>query len=143
APTTHHQSGAADGSDASSGAGGSAGKSGDVPCDGSVPGSAKRKGPPPNHGKMGGSGVHGGSAHDNAINDYIENLPPEAENVRKGQAQVDVNGDKVGNNMPDVQYDLDGKHHNVEFNTRDSRGHGDVIRANDPNSEVTEYPVKE
>ena len=31
----------------------------------------------------------------------------EAINIRKNQTQVDINGNKVGNNRPDIQYDID------------------------------------
>lgn len=52
--------------------------------------------------------------------------------------QVDVNGNKVGNNRPDIQYDLDGIHYNIEIDTNASRSemHGNVIRQNDPNAKI-------
>ena len=90
---------------------------------------------------MGGSGTHGGPAHNKAIDDFLASLPPEATDRRKGQAQVDSNGNKVGNNLPDVQYNLNGQHWCVEFNTRDSKGHGATIAGNDPNAQVVEFPV--
>jgi hypothetical protein len=59
-------------------------------------------------------------------------------NIRKNQQQVDVNGNKVGTNRPDVQYDQGGCHTCVEFDTvpRNSKRHGEVIRGNDPKSKV-------
>ena len=46
--------------------------------------------------------------HNSAIDKYIEDMPPKAKNIRKNQTQVDINGNKVGSNRPDVQYDLNG-----------------------------------
>ncbi|MBR5831759.1 MAG: hypothetical protein IKY79_04000 [Bacteroidales bacterium] len=37
-------------------------------------------------------------------------LDSDATEIRKNQVQVDVNGNKVGNNRPDIQYDYEGKH---------------------------------
>ena len=45
---------------------------------------------------------------------YIDVLPQEATNVRKNQTQIDINGKKVGTNRPDLQYDLNDIHYNVE-----------------------------
>jgi ketosteroid isomerase-like protein len=76
---------------------------------------------------------HGGPAHDEAIDDYIKNLPKNAEDVRKNQAQVDAEGNKVGDNRPDVQWtDEEGRRHYVEVTSKTSRGNPDQIRANDP-----------
>jgi hypothetical protein len=49
-----------------------------------------------------------------------------------------VNGNRAGNNRPDVQYDQCGVHHCVEYDTipGNSARHGDVIRQNDPNAVV-------
>jgi hypothetical protein len=62
----------------------------------------------------------------------------EATNIRKNQQQVDVDGYNVGTNRPDLQYDVDGKHYNVEYgnSTRNSERHGEQIRRNDPISGV-------
>jgi hypothetical protein len=45
---------------------------------------------------------------------YIDDIPKEATNVRKDQTQMDINGKKVGTNRPDLQYDLNDIHYNVE-----------------------------
>lgn len=54
------------------------------------------------------------------------------------QTQVDINGKKIGNNRPDVQYDLNGQHYNVEFDTHPGSGlrHQQTVQANDPNAKV-------
>ena len=90
---------------------------------------------PPNGGK---AKPHGGQIHNAKIDDFIQGLGDDVSNIRKNQTQVDVNGKKVGNNRPDVQYDRDGVHYNVEFDTnaKNSNKHGDVIQHNDPNSKV-------
>ena len=64
----------------------------------------KMSGPAPNGGN---AKPHGGKEHDDAIDDEIAELKkdPTVRNVRKNQQQVDVNGDKVGLNRPDIQYD--------------------------------------
>ena len=89
----------------------------------------------PNGGK---AKPHGGFKHNAAIDTYIENLPVDAINIRKNQSQVDVNGNKVGNNRPDVQYDFDNTHINVEFDTKPINGekHQQTILKNDPNATV-------
>ena len=58
--------------------------------------------------------------------------------LKKGQTQVDVNGNKVGSNRPDVQYDENGHHVCVEFDTKPENGlqHQQMIQANDPNAKV-------
>ena len=60
------------------------------------------------------------------------------QNIRKNQAQVDVNGNKVGSNRPDVQYDMNGQHMNVEFDIKPENGlqHQQTIQNNDPNTKV-------
>ena len=62
----------------------------------------------------------------------------EAINIRKNQTQVDINGNKVGNNRPDIQYDIDEKHINVEFDAKPANGtkHQQTILKNDPNAIV-------
>ena len=89
----------------------------------------------PNGGK---AKPHGGVKHNSAIDKYIDNLPNGSTNVRKNQTQVDINGKKVGNNRPDVQYDMNGQHLNVEFDTKSNNGlkHQQTIQTNDPNSKV-------
>ena len=52
-------------------------------------------------------------------------------------SKVDINGKKIGNNRPDIQYNKDGKHHNVEVdrNIRNNKRHETKIKENDPDSE--------
>ena len=73
---------------------------------------ALKKGPDPNGGK---GGKHGNPDHNNAIDDAIKALPDGAYDIRKNQVQVDFNGNRVGNNRPDIQYNLNGKHYNIEI----------------------------
>ena len=89
----------------------------------------------PNGGK---AKPHGGIKHNSAIDKYIDDLPKEATNIRKNQAQVEINGKKVGTNRPDVQYDMNGQHMNVEFDTKPENGlqHQQTIQNNDPNTKV-------
>ena len=60
------------------------------------------------------------------------------QNIRKNQTQVDVNGNKVGSNRPDVQYDENGQHVCVEFDTKSENGlkHQQTIQNNDSNAKV-------
>lgn len=99
--------------------------------------------PPPNDGD---GGKHGGDQHDRAIRDRVDEVRahPDTRAVRMNQQQVDVNGNRVGMNKPDLQFDKfnrvtrEWEHHNIEwdFSPRRSQEHGRVIRANDPNSKV-------
>ena len=87
----------------------------------------------------GGKGrQHGGSVHNKMIDNFIKNLPQGAKNIRKNQQQVDINGNSVGSNLPDVQYDLNGEHYNVEFDLNPLRSieHFEKIFANDPTSPI-------
>jgi len=93
-----------------------------------------RRGPPPNDGN---AAPHGGPDHQEAMRQEIENARSQgAENIRANQTQVDLHGNSVGNNRPDVQYDLNGDHYNVEFDKNATRSaeHGETIRQNDPDS---------
>lgn len=65
-------------------------------------------------------------------------------NIRKNQRQVDVNGKTVGANRPDVQFDKNGQHTNVEFDTNTSsmNKHKRIIPKNDPNSRNKFYKVR-
>lgn len=89
----------------------------------------------PNNGK---SKPHGGKTHNTVIDNTIDHLPKGAKNVRKNQTQVDAKGNKIGNNRPDIQYDLNGTHYNVEIDNNPARSaeHGRVLKQNDPNSQV-------
>ncbi len=79
---------------------------------------------------------HGGEKHNAEIDKYIQNLPEGSDQIRKNQTQVDYNGRKIGNNRPDVQYNKDGKHVTVEFDTIKKNGekHKKTIKENDPNT---------
>ena len=111
---------------------------------GAVKKKAKKKGGPKPNG--GTARPHGGRAHDAAIDARVRQLQrdPSVRNVRKNQAQVDANGNKVGNNRPDVQFDRDGCHHCVEYDTKRRNGlrHRDKIRQNDPSTKIELHEVK-
>jgi RHS repeat-associated protein len=95
--------------------------------------------PAPNGGN---SPKHGGDAHEDAIQDKLDELRnnPNAKNIRKNQCQVDVNGNRVGNNRPDLQWDENGVHNNweVDNDPAQSSAHAQQIQQNDPNSAVTQ-----
>jgi len=59
---------------------------------------------------------------------------PSVTNIRKNQQQVDVNGNNVGANRPDIQYDKNGKHNAIEYDNVPANGtaQGLVIKQNDP-----------
>ena len=84
---------------------------------------------------------HGSNAHDTYINNIIKNLPPGAKNIRKNQRQADINGIEVGRNRPDVQFDLNGKHWNIEadMNWRNSIEHFRRIIRNGPSGIGLEF----
>jgi RHS repeat-associated protein len=92
-----------------------------------------KKGPKANDGDC---KPHGGQKHNKAIDDYIEKLrnDPEVTDIRKHQVQVDVDGYRVGNNLPDIQFNKGGVHHNIEFDTKPNAAvnHMKAIRSNDP-----------
>ena len=95
---------------------------------------AKKKLPPQNYGK---SKPHGNPDHDQAINDRINELKKQgAEDIRKNQKQVDIDGYIVGNNRPDLQYKMNNEHHVEEFDRtqKSSDAHLKRIKENDPNS---------
>ena len=54
------------------------------------------------------------------------------------QPRVIANGRKVGNNRPDMQYDENGQHVCVEYDTNPENGlkHQQTILKNDPNAKV-------
>ncbi len=95
------------------------------------------KGPKPNNGF---AQKHGGTRHNDAIVQRAKQLrqDPSVSNIRTNQQQVDVSGNKVGTNRPDLQYDKGGCHYCVEYDTvpRNSTRHGNVIRQNDPKVRV-------
>jgi hypothetical protein len=63
--------------------------------------------------------------------------------IRKNQQQIDVNGNLAGTNRPDLQYNRDGVHHNVEVDTTlsGSAGHQATVPAKDPNARNTFYHI--
>ena len=100
-----------------------------------------KRGPKPNGGD---AKPHGNADHNKAIDEKIVELKQsgKAEEIRKNQAQVDYDGNKVGNNRPDVQWNTDGVHHNYEVDRtmKNSDRHKKVIEANDPKAEF-EYEL--
>jgi Possible hemagglutinin (DUF637) len=97
-------------------------------------GQAQTQSPPPTNGD---APQHGGDNHDDEIQKAIDKARADgAANIRKNQVQTDINGNRVGGNRPDLQYDLGGQHYNVEFDNVPARGeqHGIVIQRNDPSS---------
>ncbi|CAK7026722.1 MAG: hypothetical protein DELT_02603 [Desulfovibrio sp.] len=88
---------------------------------------------------------HGGTDHDLAIRNRVAEVKSQgAKNIRVNQQQVDVNGVKVGNNRPDIQYDLDDIHHNEEFDTKKSQSdkHKKTVPKNDPKAKNRFWKVK-
>jgi uncharacterized protein RhaS with RHS repeats len=85
---------------------------------------------------MGIGPQHGGVIHNNVITKEIGNLPIGAQDIRKNQWQVDVKGEVVGRNRPDIQYNLENSHYNMEVDTKlgGSLDHQTTIKANDPNA---------
>ena len=95
---------------------------------------APKKGPKPNGGN---AKPHGNPDHDAKIDGRLDKARNEgASNIRKNQQQVDVDGNKVGNNRPDGQWDQDGTHHNYEADRSQSSStrHRNQIEQNDPAS---------
>lgn len=97
----------------------------------------KKKGPKPNNGV---AKKHGNTNHNNAIDNRITELKQDTgvTNIRKNQQQVDVDGNKVGTNRPDIQFDKDGCHNCIEYDhvERNSVKHGEVIRQKDSKAKV-------
>ena len=90
----------------------------------------------PNGGK---AKPHGGVKHNSAIDKGISQSKQQGkQNIRKNQTQVDASGKKVGNNRPDIQYDENGQHVCVEYDTNPNNGlkHQQTIQTNDPNAKV-------
>lgn len=96
----------------------------------------------PNGGK---AKPHGGPAHNKKIDNLIEKLrvDDDVTNIRKNQKQVDVNGNVVGNNRPDVQFDKHGVHTNVEYDTqtRSMNKHKEQLPKNDNQARNKFYKV--
>lgn len=83
---------------------------------------------------------HGGADHNDAIDTKAAELQEQGwTDVRKNQQQVDVDGNKVGTNRPDLQgTDPNGNRHAFEWGRSDSRlnDQADRIQYNDPNCTV-------
>jgi RHS repeat-associated protein len=81
---------------------------------------------------------HGGPAHDAAIKEYIKILErdvPGARDIRKNQAQVNADKQKVSDYRPDVQWtDANGVRHYYEVSSRTSTANPARLRRNDPNA---------
>ncbi|MBR5715234.1 MAG: hypothetical protein IKX59_01495 [Bacteroidales bacterium] len=96
-----------------------------------------RKAPIPNKGNT--KSPHRGKQHNGSIDLDVNSLrnDPTNTDIRKNQVQVDSNGNVVGNNRPDLQWnDADGVHHIKEYDTKkaQSEHHKKVITKNDPNA---------
>lgn len=78
---------------------------------------------------------HGGANHNDKIDKWVNKLQSndEVTNIRKNQQQVDVNGNRVGTNRPDLQFDRNGKHYNLEWDNsaKSSARHRKVVTNND------------
>lgn len=68
--------------------------------------------------------------------EFTKKFPDGSDDIRKNQKQVDYNGNTVGNNRPDWQYNYDGKHYCGEVDNvpANNRKHEMVIKRNDPES---------
>ena len=89
---------------------------------------------------------HGGKEHNKKIDNLIDRLQrdPDVSNIRKNQQQVDIQGNTVGKNRPDVQYDKNEIHTNVEYDTqnRSMQHHKKVLPQNDPNARNKFFKVE-
>jgi hypothetical protein len=69
---------------------------------------------------------------------YLDNIG--ATNIRVNQQQVTVrNGQRVGTNRPDLQFDYNGRRYHVEYDSPMSGrgpGHQSRTTSNDPNAET-------
>ncbi|MDQ0649413.1 RHS repeat-associated protein [Microbacterium natoriense] len=88
----------------------------------------------------------GGSVSQNAfVQSRIESLRASgATDLRVNQQQVNISGDRVGVNRPDLQYTLNGRRYYEEYDVPTSgRGpaHSDRLLANDPNGIVNLFIV--
>ena len=90
---------------------------------------------------------HGGLKHNEKIDNLIEKLKSgnKAQNIRKNQKQVDIDGNVVGNNRPDVQFDYNGVHTNVEYDTRtrSMEKHKKQLPKNAPNARNKFYKIND
>ncbi len=77
---------------------------------------------------------HGGTAHDNAINTRIADIPKDAVDVRKHQSQVSAKNRKVSDFKPDAQWTEPetGVRHYYEASSRTSKADPARLRQHDP-----------
>jgi len=106
-------------------------------------GEAKRRDAPnPNNG---GGKPHGSAEHDARINQEAVRMKQEGYgDIRKNQTQVDADGNRVGNNRPDLQgtNPTTGQREHVEVDRNPARAaqHERDIMRNDPSSKCTLLP---
>lgn len=106
-------------------------------------GEATRRGAPkPNEG---GGKPHGSPEHDARINQEAERMKQEGySDIRKNQTQVDADGNRVGNNRPDLQgtNPNTGQREHVEVDRDPARAaqHERDIMRNDPKAKCTLIP---
>lgn len=64
--------------------------------------------------------------------------------IRKNQKQVNFDGNVVGNNRPDIQFDKGEIHTNIEYDSKKSSSlkHQKELENNDPNARNKLYSVK-
>ena len=95
--------------------------------------------PPPNNGD---GRPHGSPAHDRAVNGQVQRMRDGGYgDIRKNQTQVDAQGNRVGNNRPDVQgtNPQTGQREHVEVDRDPNRAaqHQRDIMRNDPSARCT------
>jgi len=63
---------------------------------------------------------HGNTGHNKAIDEHIQKLRsnPQVSEIRKNQQLVNYEGNVVGKNRPDIQYNRGGIHYTVEYDTK-------------------------
>jgi hypothetical protein len=93
----------------------------------------RRPAPPANDG---GGPPHGAPDHNRAIDNRVREVRGQgATDIPKNQTQSDAQGNRVGDNRPDLGYtDRDGVRHNEEWGRDQGRldRQGQVARQNDP-----------
>jgi RHS repeat-associated protein len=93
----------------------------------------------------GKGGKHGNDDHNDEIDEILEKARKDgATDIRKNQAQVNSEGEKVGSNRPDGQYNKEGCHYCVEVDRDPVRGqqHKTDILNNDPDVEYRSIDIK-
>ena len=98
---------------------------------------SKSKAPPANDGN---ASKHGNDDHNDKIDRKAKDAKEKGHtDIRKNQAQVDANGNKVGDNRPDLQStDKTGQRqiYEVDRTTKSSQNHVNTIKKNDPSANV-------